>query len=192
MRPCSATIRRKNPASWARSASSSAADRPRLTLDGHLIDSHQGFPTRLRQIERMRASIGRAGPPLDEAEPAQVVNQAHEPTREDSQSLGQRLLAETVGLPDHPEDSHVRRLQAERREPLGEFRRRMRAHLRKEKSQVGGRVRRAGSRARSGHCLFSRIVIYDNDYRPYHSPSRLDPGQVGSSLSRPDLPRSWP
>ena len=92
---------------------------------------------RAGQVERIRPTIGRIVASLDQPAPLELVEQHHESAWEHAKLFAERLLAEAVGLPDHPQDARVRWREIEWRQAIRESRGGMSADLREQKRHPG-------------------------------------------------------
>ena len=156
---------RQEPASWARSDGVRAAQSAVLMLLPDMPDLFQGFASRPGQVQRIRTPVGRAVPPLDQAQPLELVEHPDQPAREHAQPLAQCLLAEAVGRADDPQDPRMRRLEPQRLQPLREPRGGMGPDLRQQEGGLVARYRGRLRRARPGHSSLREIVIDCNDSR---------------------------
>jgi hypothetical protein len=82
-----------------------------LMLPGDLPDSLQHVSPFGRQVQRVRAPVGRAISPFNETAPLEIIEQHHQAAREDADFFAQGLLAQAVGLVDDPQHPRVSRLE---------------------------------------------------------------------------------
>jgi hypothetical protein len=83
-----------------------------LVLPRDVSDLLERLAPRIGQVQRVRTTVARPVPALDQLALLQLVKQRDETTREGPKRLAQRLLAEAVGPVERPEDAGVRRLES--------------------------------------------------------------------------------
>ena len=126
-------------------------------------DLSQRIAPLLGQVQRIRATVGRAIPSLDEPALLELVEQRHEAAREHAEFFAERLLAEAVSLSEDPQNAHVRRFQVQRGQTLREPHGGVGSYLRQKESQLTCRLQGRVRGAQTGHSFLRKMVIDNND-----------------------------
>jgi hypothetical protein len=78
-----------------------------LVLARNATDLLQDITPRPGQVQRVGATVAGAVPTLEDAASLERIEQRDKTAREYTELLAQFLLAQSIGLADHPQDPHL-------------------------------------------------------------------------------------
>jgi hypothetical protein len=136
-----------------------------LMVARELADGLERFCSLACQVQGVASPVGGIRAAVDHPALLKLIEESHQPARQDAEMARQRLLADSSRAAYTPKNACVGRRKVERVQPFCEFRSGMRAKLCEKKCGRVSAPRRgramAGARCRTAHV--DNIVTLDND-----------------------------